>query len=165
MSVWTWLKLVTFLWLLRKAFKLARWLTLLAAAIAAWPVSVVAAAGYLAAWLRGWPPVRLYRTAAWAAIMAVAWAGALEVTEPGFLAARTPGRAWGMGWDQLTIAGLARTFALLAPVAVPAGLALAGLIWAWRIYALTTGLGGVRASAPSPSTGASGAGRSAPPAG
>ena len=48
----------------------------------------------------------------------------------------------------LTAAGLARTFALLAPAAVPAGLALAGLFWAWRIYAITTGLGGIRASAP-----------------
>ena len=27
-----------------------------AAVIAAWPVTLVAGAGYLAAWLRGWPP-------------------------------------------------------------------------------------------------------------
>jgi hypothetical protein len=148
MSVWTWLKFVTFLWLLRKAFKLARWLIVAAAAVAAWPVTVVAGTGYAAAWLRGWPPARVYRAAAWALIVTAAWLAALEASDPGFLATREPGRAWGMGWDQFTVAGLARTFALLAPVAVPAGLALAGLIWAWRIYAITTGLGGVRASAP-----------------
>jgi len=43
---------------------------------------------------------------------------------------------------------LTRTFLLLAPLAVPAGLALAGLAWAWRTYAITTGLGGITASAP-----------------
>ena len=36
----------------------------------------------------------------------------------------------------------------MAPVAVPAGLALGGLWWAWRIYAITTGLAGQTASAP-----------------
>ena len=54
MSVWTWLKFVTFLWLLRKGFKLARWLLVAVAAVAAWPVTVVAGTGYAAAWLRGW---------------------------------------------------------------------------------------------------------------
>ena len=44
--------------------------------------------------------------------------------------------------------GLARTFALLVPLAVPAGMALAGLAWAWRIYAVTAGVGGWTASAP-----------------
>jgi hypothetical protein len=148
MNVWTWLKFVTLLWLLRKGLKLARWLMVVAAAVAVWPVTVVAGTGYAAAWLRGWPPVRVYRTAAWTLTMTAAWLVALEASEPGFLAAREPGRAWGVGWDQLTMAGLVRTFALLAPVAIPAGLALAGLTWAWRIYALTTGLGGSRASAP-----------------
>jgi Helicase HerA, central domain len=148
MSIWSWLKFVTFLWLLRKGFRLARWLLLAVAAIAAWPVTAVAAAGYIAAWLRGWPPARLYRAATWALIVTATWLAALEAAEPGFLASRYPGRAWGAGWDQLTAAGLARTFALLAPAAVPAGLALAGLTWAWRNYAITAGLGGIMASAP-----------------
>jgi len=147
MSIWSWLKLAVFLWLLRKAFRLAGWLLLAAAAVAAWPVTLVAAAGYGAAWLRGWPPARLYRTAAWALPVTVAWLAALEMAEPGFLAARYPGQAWGAGWDQLTTAGLARTFALLAAIVIPAGLALAGLIWAWRIYAISSGLGGIMASA------------------
>ena len=148
MSVWTWLRFTACLWLLRKAFTLTGWLVLAAAAVAAWPVTMVALAGYLAASLRGWSPARLYRTAAWALPMTVAWLAALEVRAPGWLAARAPGRAWAAGWDHLAAAPFARTFALLAPAAVPAGLAVAGALWAWRIYAITTGLGGIRASAP-----------------
>ena len=148
MTVWSWLKLTFCLWLIRKAFKLAWWLLLAVAAVAAWPVTVVAAAGYAAAWLRGWPPVRLYRAAACSLPVTAAWLADLEIRTPGFLAARTPGRAWAGGWDQLSAAGLAGVFAALAPATVPAGLALAGLIWAWRNYAVTAGLGGIMASAP-----------------
>ena len=71
MNVWTWLKFVTFLWLLRKGFKLARWLMVVAAAIVVWPVTVVAGTGY---------------AAAWTLIMTAAWLIALEASEPGFLA-------------------------------------------------------------------------------
>ena len=147
MSGWAWLKLTVCLWLLRKAVTITRWLLLAATAVAAWPVTIVAAAGYLATWLRGWPPVRLYRTAAWALPTAGVWLAGLEVRTSGWPAARAPGRAWAAGWDHLGPAGLARAFALLAPVAVPAGLALAGLVWAWRIYAICAGIGGFMASA------------------
>ncbi len=149
MSVWSWLKLTLCLWLLRKAVKATGWLLVASLAIAAWPVTLVTAAGYAAAWLRGWPPVRMYRAAAWALPVTAVWLAVLEVRAPGWQGvALTPGRAWARGWDNLSTAGLARTFAELAPVAVPAGLALAGLVWAWRIYAITSGLGGITASAP-----------------
>ena len=92
MSVWTWLKFTACLWLLRKAFKLTWRLLLAAAAVAAWPVTIVALTGYLAAWLRGWPPARLYRTAAWALPMTAAWLATLEVRAPGWLAARAAAR-------------------------------------------------------------------------
>ena len=39
-------------------------------------------------------------------------------------------------------------FVLVAPVAVPAGLALAAGLWAWRNYAISAGIGGRMASAP-----------------
>jgi hypothetical protein len=146
-TVWAWLKFTFFLWLIRKAFKLAWWLLLAVATVATWPVTMVAGAGYLAAWLRGWPPVRLYRAAAWALPVTAAWLAYLEARVPGFLAARDPGRTWAGGWDQLTIAHLAGVFAALAPVTLPAGLALAGMVWAWRNYAVTAGLAGVMASA------------------
>ena len=148
MSVWSWLKLTVCLWLLRKAVKAVRWLLLAVAAVATWPVTLVAVTGYAAAWLRGWPPTRLYRAAAWALAVTAAWLVILEVRMPGWIAARTPGRAWARGWDHLAPADLARVFLLLAPVAVPAGLAVAGMAWAWRIYAITAGLGGITASAP-----------------
>jgi hypothetical protein len=165
MSVWSWLKLAVVLWLIRKAVKAAGWLLAAAIAVAAWPVTLVAAAGYLAAWLRGWPPGRLYRAAAWALPVTVAWLAAAEVHAVGWSAALAPGRAWApwaRGWRQLTVAGaargwhhlpaasaeVARLFALAAPVAVPAGLGVAGLAWAWRNYAITAGLGGITASAP-----------------
>ena len=117
------------------------------AAVAAWPVTVVAATGYVPAWLRGWPPVRLYRAAAWSLPVTAAWLADLEIRVPGFLAARDPGRTWAGGWNQLTAAHLAGVFAALAPVTLPAGLALAGLVWAWRNYAVTAGLAGIMASA------------------
>ena len=148
MSVWSWLKLTGCLWLLRKAVKAGKWLLLAAAGIATWPVTLVAVTGYAAAWLRGWPPARLYVAAAWALPVTTAWLVILEVRMPGWIAARTPGRAWARGWDHLAGADLARVFLLLAPVAVPAGLAVAGMVWAWRIYAITAGLGGIMASAP-----------------
>ena len=67
----------------------------------------MAAAGYVAAWLRGWPPVRLYRAAAWTLPVTAAWLADLEIQVPGFLAARDPGQTWAGGWDQLTTAHLA----------------------------------------------------------
>ncbi|HEX3306066.1 MAG TPA: DUF87 domain-containing protein [Streptosporangiaceae bacterium] len=148
MTVWAWLKLTAALWLIRKAFKLTWWLLLAVAAIAAWPVTVVTAAGYTAAWLRGWPPVRLYRAAAWSLPVTAAWLITLEIQVPGFLAARDPRRTWAGSWDHLATARLAGVFAALAPAVLPAGLALAGLVWAWRNYAITAGLGGKMASAP-----------------
>ena len=148
MTVWAWLKLTACLWLIRKAFRLAWWLLLAVAAIAAWPVTIVTAAGYTAAWLRGWPPVRLYRAAAWSLPVTAAWLITLEIQVPGFLAARDPRRTWAGGWDHLATDRLAGVFAALAPAVLPAGLALAGLVWAWRNYAITAGLGGKMASAP-----------------
>jgi hypothetical protein len=136
------------LWLLRKTLKLTAWLLLALVVLAAWPVTLTAGACYLAAWLRGWPAVRLYRTAAWTLPVTVAWLAALEVRAHGWAAARGPGRAWTGSWHHLTTEHLARAFAQVAPAAVPAGLALAGLLWAWRTYAIASGLGGFTASAP-----------------
>src|SRR5205085_2232486 len=64
MTVRAWLKLTISLWLLRKAARITGWLLLAALAVAAWPVTLAAVAGYAAAWLRGWPAVRLGRAAA-----------------------------------------------------------------------------------------------------
>jgi hypothetical protein len=149
MSVWSWVKLTVCLWLLRKAFKAAGWLLLAAVAVAAWPVTLVAVTGYAAAWLRGWPPARLGRAAAATLPVTALWLIALAVhAHGGRPAALALARDWEAGWNHLTIVGGTRTFLLVAPAAVPAGLALAAVAWAWRIYAITTGLGGLMASAP-----------------
>ena len=74
MSIWSWLKLTAALWLIRKGFKVAGWLIVAAVAVAAWPLTAVAALGYLAAWLRGWPPSRLWHAAAWALPMTAVYA-------------------------------------------------------------------------------------------
>ena len=149
MSVWAWLKLTVCLWLLRKMIKAGGWLLLVALIMAAWPVTIVAAIGYGAAWLRGWPPARLRRTAAGALLPAGIWlairAARLDAWRP---VALTPVHEWERSWSHLAAINLARAFVLLAPFAVPAGLALAALAWAWRIYAITTGLGGIMATAP-----------------
>ncbi len=149
MSVWSWVKLTVCLWLLRKMVKMAGWLLLVAAAVAAWPVTVVAVIGYVAAWLRGWPPVRLRRAAGWALPPAAVWLAVQTARRHAWRpVALAPVQDWERGWSHLAAAGAVRSFLLLAPFAVPAGLALAALAWAWRIYAITTGLGGVMASAP-----------------
>jgi len=64
MTVLAWIRLTVSLWLLRKAVKIIWWLVLALLALALWPVTLVTAAGYAAAWLRGWPAARLRRTAA-----------------------------------------------------------------------------------------------------
>jgi hypothetical protein len=147
-TLWSWLKLFVALWLLRKIAKIIGWLLLAAIVVAAWPVTLTAAAGYLAAWLCGWPAVRLYRIAAWTLLITGAWLAIAEARAPGWAAARAPGRAWADGWDHLAVTPVADAFMRVAPAAIPAGLGLGGLLWAWRIYAITTGLGGITASAP-----------------
>jgi hypothetical protein len=63
-KVWSVLQVVIALWLLRKLLRLLRRLAALAVLAAAWPVTLAAAFGFGAAWLRGWPAARLYRAAA-----------------------------------------------------------------------------------------------------
>lgn len=59
-----------------------------------------------------------------------------------------------MAWDWQHATGLvlhariAQAAVLVAPVAVPAGLAAGGAVWAWRIWAINAGLAGRSAFAP-----------------
>jgi hypothetical protein len=148
-SIWGWLKLTAAQWLFAKALKLTGWLIVTAVAIAAWPVTVVAAVGYLAAWLRGWPPARLWRAAAWSLPMTVVYGIGQALRLRSWSAvALAPVEDWADAWRLLAAHAILRAGLLVAPVAVPAGLAIGGLWWAWRIYAVTTGLAGQTASAP-----------------
>jgi hypothetical protein len=148
-SIWSLLKLTAALWLLRKAVKAAGWLTLAALAVAAWPLTLAAATGYLAAWLRGWPPSRLWHAAAWCLPMTAVYAIGQAIRLRAWQAvALAPVDDWGHAWRLLAAHSMIRAGLLAAPVAVPAGLAVAGVLWAWRIYAISTGLAGLTASAP-----------------
>jgi hypothetical protein len=141
MTVWAWLRFTITLWLLRKAARLAGWLLLALLALVLWPLTIVTAAGYRAASLGGWPPVRLCRAAAASLTVTAAYA-VITVTRlrGGRAAALAPAHAWTNGWHHLRGIGIAQTFLALAPAVVPAGLALAAGLWAWRNYAIMAGI-------------------------
>ena len=139
--IWWLIRLRLALWLLRTAGRALRWAALAAVVLAFGPVSFVAGIGYLAAWLRGWPPARLLRAAAASLVITAVWLAAHAVTGQGItgdLAAASRDLAAGR---------LAALMVLTAPVAVPAGLAVAAGLWGWRIYAVETGLAGQTATA------------------
>jgi hypothetical protein len=137
------------MWAFRAFVRLLGWLALAAVLLAVAPVTVTAALGYLTAWLRGWPPARLRRTAWWAAPMLAAWLAGLAAVTP-----RWPGwgwsvlHAWRLAFHDALTGHLPAALVLSLPVAVPAGLLAASGLWAWRIYAVETGLSGRTASAP-----------------
>jgi hypothetical protein len=143
------LRLVACLWLLRKAFRAARWVLLVFIAVAAWPVMIVAVAGSAAAWVRAWPPARLGRAAAcflpFTAIWLVLEAVRLDSWRP---IASVLLHDWEPSRKLLTGPGVTGAFLRMSLMAIPAGLALAALAWWWRIYAMSSGIGGWLASAP-----------------
>jgi hypothetical protein len=148
-SICGWLKLTIAIWLFRQALKITGWLLMAAVAVAAWPITVVAAAGYAAAWLRGWPPARLWHAAAWSLPMTTVYfigQGLRLRSWPAI--ALAPLNDWANAWRLLAAHAIVRAGLLVTPLAVPVGLAAGGVWWAWRIYAVTTGLAGQTASAP-----------------
>ena len=112
----SWIRFTVCLWLLRKAVKAAGWLLLALLAVALWPVTVVTAAGYAAAWLRGWPAARLRRAAAASLLVTAVWLIAAAVRQRGLQAAAlAPARAWAHGWHHLAALAVARVFLLAGP--------------------------------------------------
>ena len=65
-SFWAYLRLHLLLQGLRAAWRVLRWAITAAVLAAAAPITLVAAIAYTGAWLRGWPPAKLWRAAAWA---------------------------------------------------------------------------------------------------
>jgi len=111
---------------------------LAAAAIAAAPVSVVAAGAFGAAWYRGWQPRRLMIAAAWSAPMVAVWLAA-----SGHGAVVAPYHAWLAFWRLARVGAVPRACATIAPAAVPLGLVVGGLAWSYRIRSLRSGAGGL----------------------
>ena len=120
-----------------------------------WPLAIVAAATAAAAWLTGAHPARLLRTAAWSLPMTAVYLAAATAQDrpwaPGRLSAwaRQPYADWRAATLHL-IHGTAVPAALLtvAPLAVPAGIAIGAALWAWRCHHMTHGLTGATALAP-----------------
>jgi hypothetical protein len=143
------LKVLAVLWLLRAGVRLARVLVTAAVLVAVWPVTVMAAVAVAGAWLRGWPPARLSRAAA----RSVPMAGVYLIAAAGQAGswqglALVPVRGWQRATALLLHARVAQAVLVIAPVAVPAGLAAAAAAWAWRIWAIDAGLAGRSAYAP-----------------
>jgi hypothetical protein len=157
------------------AYRTGRLLVFAAIAVAAAPVTIVAGVAAVSASLAGWPPRRLYTAALWALPMTVVWliaiaagmgglpsgmtgggtdAGATKAgrTSAGEVsvrrAAAAPYRAWVTMWHLVAQGHLPTAAITIAPIAVPAGLAIGGLVWAYRVFAMDTGAGGRSPAAP-----------------
>jgi hypothetical protein len=112
--------------------------------IVAWPAAVVAGCAAAAAWLGGWPPGRLYRAALWCAPMVGVWLAATAVaTRSAAGVAQAPYLAWLAMWHRGAAGEYPQAAAVIAPLAIPAGLAAGGLAWAYRIRSMETGTGGL----------------------
>jgi hypothetical protein len=119
-----------------------------------WPLGIVAAATYAAATASGTHPARLWRAAAWSLPMAAAYAIAAAIQdrpwEPGRLRrwVRQPYTDWRAATLHLVHhSDIPAALLSVAPLAVPAGIAIAAAGWAWRCHQMTHGLIGETALA------------------
>src|SRR5580692_6768263 len=134
---------------LRAAGRLARIALAAALIVAAAPVSLVAALAVTLAWRGGWPPRRLYRAALACLPMVAVWLVAVAVTSrSAWQAAAAPYHAWLSSWHQLGEGSAALAATTIAPAAIPLGLAIGGLAWSRRTYAMETGTGGIFPTSP-----------------
>jgi hypothetical protein len=148
-TFWAYLRFQILLWALCASWRVFRWALVAAVLIIAAPVTVVAAVAYAGAWLRGWPPAKLWRAAAWSLLMTgVYLAGRALQARTWRALALAPVHDWDRAWHLIQDGRVLAAFVLCAPVGVPAALCAAGTAWAWRIYAIDTGISGKTATAP-----------------
>jgi len=146
---WAYIKFRLAVFVLRLAGRTFALALLAAVLVAAAPVTLVAAIGFAGAWLRGWPPSRLWRAGAWSLPMTVVYLAGKALHASTWRAfAVAPVHDWVLAWRAAQLGYLVRAFVLCSPAAVPAGLAAAGLLWGWRIYKIETELSGKLATAP-----------------
>ena len=128
----------------RGALRLLRLAAGAAVIIAAAPVSLVGGAAVTAAWLRGWPPGRLYRAALCCLPMIAVWLAATAITAGSWRAvAEAPYLAWLAMWHRGAAGSYASAAAVIGPAAIPLGLLAGGLAWSYRIRSMETGSGGL----------------------
>ena len=134
---------------LRGAARVARFVLAAVLVVAAAPVSLVAALAVTLAWLRGWPPRRLYGAALACLPMVAVWLVAVAVaSRSAGQAAAAPYHAWLSAWHQAGAGAVALGAIIVAPAAIPLGLAVGGLVWSRRIYTMETGAGGIFPTSP-----------------
>jgi hypothetical protein len=139
-----WLSLIAVRAALRAIGRMLRVGAVAALVIAAAPASVVAALSAALAWLAGWPPGRLYRAALWCVPMLVVWLAATAIaSRSASQAAMAPYLAWLAMWHRGAAGSYPAAAAVIAPAAIPAGLAAGGLAWSYRIRSMQTGTGGL----------------------
>ena len=121
--LWDYWRMRATIGLWRLTLRLMAWLGLLILLLAAAPVTLTAGLGLLVAWLRGWPPARLRRTAAWSLPMLAVWLAGLVITavHTHNLLDAVP-HAWRLSWHDATTGRLLTAAVLALPAAVPAGL-------------------------------------------
>ena len=128
----------------RAAFLAARILAAAALVVAAAPASLVAGLGVAVAWRAGWPPGRLYRAALCSLPMLVVWlAATAAATRSASQVAEAPYLAWLAMWHRGAAGSYPAAAAVIAPAAIPAGLAAGGVCWAYRVRSMATGSGGL----------------------
>ncbi len=120
-----------------------------------WPFLIVAAVTAGAAWLAGMHPARLLRAAAASLAMAGVYVAAAawqdKPWQPGRLVtwARQPLTDYRAATlDLLRPARVPAALLTVAPLAVPAGLAIGAALWWWRCHQMTHGLMGSSALSP-----------------
>jgi hypothetical protein len=145
----------------RGVYRLLQAAALAAAATALAPVTLVAVVSAAFGWWRGWPPRRLYVAAALCLPMLAAWLTAVAVwpvRAPGvpgigpgpfwLRLAAAPYRAWLAMWHLAEGGHVLAAAVAAAPPAVPLGILVGGLAWAYRIFRMETGAGGLTPAAP-----------------
>jgi hypothetical protein len=119
-----------------------------------WPIAAVMAVTVAAAWATGMHHARILRAALWSLPMAGVYLIAATVQDrpwaPGHLSrwARQPYADWKHATAALTSGHVPAALLTVAPLAVPAGLAAAAGLWAWRCRQMEHGLAGRTALAP-----------------
>jgi hypothetical protein len=84
--------------------RLIKWTVTAAVLVMAAPVTVVTAAAVTLAWLRGWPPARLRRAAAWSAPMTAAWLTVQVITTRSLSAVlAAPYSGWRAAWHAFSL--------------------------------------------------------------
>jgi hypothetical protein len=130
-------------WTIRLLLRVTAILALAAVVAGAAPVVLVAAVSAWLAWLRGWPPARLYRAAAWLLPMVAAWLAAVAVARRAWPpVAAAPYLAWTAMWHLAAASSYPRAAVVIAPIAIPLGIAAGGVAWSYRIQSMESAAGG-----------------------